>query len=51
MSKNIERVICAIAFGILNGLIYKYFGFEIAIITILTMIFIELFIKGDKENE
>ena len=49
MNKSIERVICAIAFGILNGLIYKYFGFEITIITILIMIFIELFIKGDKE--
>ena len=48
MSKNILRIIYALLFGVLCGLIYKYTNFEVTIITILVMIFIELFL-GDKE--
>ena len=48
MNKNILRIICGILYAILYGLIYKYTNFEVTIITILCMIFVELFI-GDKE--
>lgn len=45
MSKNKQRIICSVAFGVLYGLMLKYFGFQVTIITVLVMIFIELFIK------
>ena len=48
MNKNISRIICALLFSVLYGLMYKYTNFEATIITILVMIFIELFL-GDKE--
>lgn len=48
MNKNILRIICALLYSVLYGLLYKYTNFEITIITILVMIFIELFL-GDKE--
>lgn len=49
MNKNIQRIICGIAFAILYSLMFKYFGFQVTLITILVMIYMELFIGSDKE--
>ncbi len=49
MNKNIQRIIFTIPFAILYGLMFKYFGFQVTLITVLVMIYIELFIGSDKE--
>lgn len=49
MNKNIQRLIFTIPFAILYGFIFKYFGFQVTLIIILVMIYIELFIGVDKE--
>lgn len=49
MNKNIQRIICGTAFAILYSLIFKNFGFQVTLITILVMIYMELFIGSDKE--
>ena len=49
MTKNIKRLIFTIPFGVLYAFMFKYFGFQVTLITILVMIYIELFIGSDKE--
>lgn len=49
MSRGIKRIIFALWYAILYGLIIKYLGFKVALITILVMIYIELFLGSDKE--
>ena len=49
MNKNIQRIIFTIPFAIIYGLIFKHLGFQVTLITVLVMIYIELFIGSDKE--
>ena len=49
MNKNTQRIIFVIPFAILHGFMFKYFGFQVTLITVLVMIYIELFIGSDKE--
>lgn len=49
MNKNIQRIIFAIPFAVLYSLMFKHFGFQVTLITVLVMIYIELFIGVDKE--
>jgi hypothetical protein len=49
VNKNIQRIIFTIPFAILCCLIFKYFGFQVTLITVLVMIYIELFIGSDKK--
>lgn len=49
MNKNIQRIISTIPFAIIYGLIFKHLGFQVTLITVLVMIYIELFIGVDKE--
>lgn len=49
MSRNIKKIIFALCYCIVYGLIIKYLGFKVALITILVMIYLELFLGSDKE--
>ena len=49
MTKNIKRLIFVIPFSVLYGFMFKHFGFKVTLITVLVMIYTELFIGSDKE--
>ena len=42
MNKNIQKIIFSIPVAILYNLMFKYFGFQVTLITVLVMIYIEL---------
>lgn len=49
MNKNLARIVTVTIEAIIMGLVVKYAGYEVAIISLLVLIYVELLIGG-KDN-